>query len=76
MQPTLIYQEQLQNNFQKTESLLTGLASGNPHEPKPFVARETEDVRKLHGVVRISETDKALEEESMRYGMGSCSWGK
>ncbi|RVW51559.1 hypothetical protein CK203_066799 [Vitis vinifera] len=48
----------------------------NTHVPEPFVARETEDMRKLNGVARISETDKALEEESMRYGMGMCSWGK
>ena len=67
---------QVQNNFQKMDLLLTGLASGNLHEPEPFVARETEDMRKLHGVARISETDKALEKESMRYGMGLCSWGK
>ncbi|KAL6321473.1 hypothetical protein AAG906_018409 [Vitis piasezkii] len=37
-------------------------------------ARESEDTRKLQGGVR--ETDRALEEESMRYGMGSGSWGK
>ncbi|RVW27354.1 hypothetical protein CK203_109429 [Vitis vinifera] len=55
-----------QNSLQKTALLLTGLASCNPHEPKPFVAREIEDMRKLHGVARISETDKAFEEESMR----------
>ena len=67
---------QVQNNVQKMDLLLTGLASGNLHEPEPFVAWETEDMRKLHGVARISETDKALEEESMRYGMGLCSWGK
>ncbi|RVW30916.1 hypothetical protein CK203_097317 [Vitis vinifera] len=60
-----------QNNLQETNLLLTCLASSNPHEPEPFVARETKDMRKLHGVVRISETDKALEEESMRYGMES-----
>ena len=65
-----------QNSLQKTALLLTGLASCNPHEPKPFVAREIEDMRKLHGVARISETDKAFEEESMRYGIGLCSWGK
>ncbi|RVW67482.1 hypothetical protein CK203_063035 [Vitis vinifera] len=64
------------NNSQKKDSLLTGFAPGNTHVPEPFVARETEDMRKLNGVARISETDKALEEESMRYGMGLCSWGK
>ncbi|RVX13298.1 hypothetical protein CK203_018004 [Vitis vinifera] len=46
------------------------------HAPEPFVAWETEDLRKLNGLVRISETDKALEEESMRYGNGLWSWGK
>ncbi|RVW93550.1 hypothetical protein CK203_028814 [Vitis vinifera] len=64
------------NNSQKKDLLLMGLAPGNTHVPEPFVARETEDMRKLNGVARISETDKALEEESMRYGMGLCSWGK
>ena len=33
-------------------------------------------MRKLQGVDRLSETDRALEEESLRYGTGSCSWGK
>ncbi|RVX18324.1 hypothetical protein CK203_006587 [Vitis vinifera] len=42
-----------------------------PPEAEIFVARETEDTRKLQGVVRLTETDRALEEESMRYGMGS-----
>ncbi|RVW77375.1 LINE-1 retrotransposable element ORF2 protein [Vitis vinifera] len=40
-------------------------------DPEPFVARESEDTRKLQGGVRLTETDRALEEESMRYGMGS-----
>ena len=39
-------------------------------EAEFFVARETKDTRKLQGVVRLTETDRALEEESMRYGMG------
>ncbi|RVW87593.1 hypothetical protein CK203_041151 [Vitis vinifera] len=47
--------------------------SSNPPEPEPFVAQESEDMRKLQGVARLSETDKALEEESMRYGTGSFS---
>ena len=65
-----------QNNIQETDFLLKCLASSNPPEPEPFVAQESEDMRKLQGVARLSETDKALEEESMRYGTGSCSWGK
>ena len=52
------------------------LASSYPPESETFVARESEDTRKLQGVVRLTETDRALEEESMRYGMGSGSWGK
>ncbi|KAL6332553.1 hypothetical protein AAG906_008973 [Vitis piasezkii] len=51
-------------------------ASSYPPEAETFVARESEDTRKLQGVVRLSETDRALEEESMRYGMRSGSWGK
>ncbi|RVX11525.1 hypothetical protein CK203_015983 [Vitis vinifera] len=47
-----------------------------PPEAETFVARETEDTRKLQGVIRLTKTDRALEEESMRYGMGSGSWGK
>ncbi|RVX22347.1 hypothetical protein CK203_001076 [Vitis vinifera] len=43
-----------------------GADPGKTHAPEPFVAWETEDLRKLNGVARISETDKALEEESMR----------
>ncbi|RVW82274.1 hypothetical protein CK203_041668 [Vitis vinifera] len=50
--------------------------SSYPPESETFVARESEDTRKLQGVVRLTETDRALEEESMRYGMGSSSWGK
>ncbi|RVW17736.1 hypothetical protein CK203_071719 [Vitis vinifera] len=65
-----------QNNLQETGFLLKCLASRNPPESEPFVARESEDTRKLQGVVRLTETDRALEEESMRYGTGSCSWGK
>ncbi|RVX21924.1 hypothetical protein CK203_001355 [Vitis vinifera] len=62
------------NNSQKKDLLLMGLAPGNTHVPEPFVARETEDMRKLNGVARISETDKALEEESMR-GVFRSFWG-
>ncbi|RVX05821.1 hypothetical protein CK203_023850 [Vitis vinifera] len=50
----------------ETGFLLKCLASRNPHESEPFVAREFEDTRKLQGVVRLTETDRALEEESMR----------
>ncbi|XP_034684659.1 uncharacterized protein LOC117913709 isoform X2 [Vitis riparia] len=64
------------NSPQKKDPLQKGTAPGNPHVPEPFVARETEDLRKLYGVAGISETDKALKEEAMRYGMGLCSWGK
>ncbi|RVW62332.1 hypothetical protein CK203_063457 [Vitis vinifera] len=55
--------------------LLSVSDPGKTQVPEPFVAWETEDLRKLNGVVRISETDKALEEESMRYGKGLWSWG-
>ncbi|RVW45167.1 hypothetical protein CK203_067479 [Vitis vinifera] len=62
--------------IQQKDLLLTGLDPGKSHAPEPSVVWETEDMRKLNGVARISETDKALEEESMRYGRGLCSWGK
>ena len=55
---------------------MTGSDPGRTHAPEPFVAWETEDLRKLNGVVRISETDKALEEESTRYGRGCVLGGK
>ncbi|RVX02242.1 hypothetical protein CK203_028314 [Vitis vinifera] len=44
----------------------------NPHSPEAefFAARENEDTRKLQGGMRLTETDRALEEESMRYGKG------
>ena len=61
---------------EETGFLLKCLASSYPPEPEPFVARESEDTRKFQGVVRLTETNRALEEESMRYGMGSGSWGK
>ncbi|RVW38817.1 hypothetical protein CK203_074199 [Vitis vinifera] len=51
--------------------LLKCSASNYPPEAETFVARESEDTRKLQGVVKLTETDRALEEESMRYGMGS-----
>ena len=51
-------------------------SNGNPPETKSFVAQESEDTRKQQGVARLSEIDRAFEEESLRYGMGSCSWGK
>ena len=50
--------------------LLKCSASNYPPEAEFFVAREIEDTRKLQGMVRLIETDRALEEESMRYGMG------
>ena len=65
-----------QNISQKKDLLWTGPDPGKTHALEPFVAWETEDLRKLNGVVRISETDKALEEESTRYGKGLGSWGK
>ncbi|RVW33302.1 hypothetical protein CK203_085360 [Vitis vinifera] len=50
---------------------------GKTHAPEPFVAWETEDLRKLNGVVRISETDKALEEESTMESFGhSGDWNE
>ncbi|XP_059598518.1 uncharacterized protein LOC104881377 isoform X2 [Vitis vinifera] len=61
---------------EETGFLLKCLASSYTPESEPFVARESEDTRKLQGEVRLTETDRALEEESMRYGMGSGSWGK
>ncbi|WJZ81158.1 hypothetical protein VitviT2T_001013 [Vitis vinifera] len=61
-----------QNHFLSQKSVSD---PGKNQVPEPFVAWETEDLRKLNGVVRISETDKALEEESMRYGKGMWSWG-
>ena len=61
---------------EETSFLLKCLASSYTPESEPFVARESEDTRKLQGGVRLTETDRALEEESMRYGMGSGSWGK
>ena len=51
-------------------------SNGNPPKSEPFVARESKDMRKQQGVARLSETNRALEKESLRYGMGSCSWGK
>ena len=48
-------------------------SNGNPPETEPFVAQESEDMSKQQGVARLSETDRALEEESLRYGRGSCS---
>ena len=60
---------------------VTGLSlkgSAHSHSPEAefFAARENEDTRKLQGGVRLTVTDKALEEESMRYGKGIGSWGK
>ena len=59
-----------------TGLILKCSAPSYPPEAKTFVARENEDTRKLQGVVRLTETYRALEEESMRYAMGSGSWGK
>ena len=56
--------------------ILKGSAPSHPPEAELFVARENEDTRKLQGGVRLTETDRALEEESMRYGKGVGSWGK
>ncbi|RVX19182.1 Transposon TX1 uncharacterized 149 kDa protein [Vitis vinifera] len=57
-----------QNNLQEKGFLLKCFISsnGNPPETKPFVARESEDMRKQQGVARLSETDRALEKESLR----------
>ncbi|RVW99228.1 hypothetical protein CK203_018953 [Vitis vinifera] len=50
---------------------VTGLSlkgSAHSHSPEAefFAARENEDTRKLQGGVRLTVTDRALEEESMR----------
>ena len=45
-------------------------------EAEFFAAREDENKRKLQGGVRLTETDRALKEESMRYKKGVGSWGK
>ncbi|RVW47792.1 hypothetical protein CK203_091735 [Vitis vinifera] len=49
-----------------TGLLLKYSAPSYPPEAETFVARETEDTRKLQGVIRLTKTDRALEEESMR----------
>ena len=59
-----------------TGLILKCSAPNYPPEAELFVAREIEDSRKLQGVVRLTETDRVLEEESMRYGKGVGSWGK
>ena len=45
-------------------------------EAEFFAAREDENKRKLQGGARLTETDRALKEESMRYKKGVGSWGK
>ena len=59
-----------------TGLILKWSAPSYPPEAEFFVARENEDTRKLQGGVRLTETDRALKEESMRYGKGVGSWGK
>uniref|UniRef100_F6HN50 Uncharacterized protein n=1 Tax=Vitis vinifera TaxID=29760 RepID=F6HN50_VITVI len=60
---------------------VTGLSLKGPaHSQFPeaefFAAREEENTRKLQEGVRLTEMDRVLEEESMRYEKGVDSWGK
>ena len=50
--------------------------NGNSSETEPFVARESEDLRKQQILASYSMTDRALEEEALRYGPGFCSKGE
>ena len=50
--------------------------NGNSPETEPFVAWESEDLRKQQTFASYSVTDRALEEEALRYGSGFCSWGE
>ena len=59
-----------------TSLSLKGPAHSHLPEAEFFAARENEDTRKPQGGVRLTETDRALEEELMRYGKGVGSWGK
>ncbi|RVX05753.1 hypothetical protein CK203_023775 [Vitis vinifera] len=52
-----------------TGLILKWSAPSYPPEAEFFVARENEDTRKLQGGVRLTETDRALKEESMRLAM-------
>ncbi|RVW47199.1 hypothetical protein CK203_070143 [Vitis vinifera] len=45
-------------------------------QKQSFLLRGRLRTRKLQGVVRLTETDRALEEESMRYGKGLVPGGK
>ena len=50
--------------------------NGNSPETEPFVAWESGDLRKQQTFASYSVTDRALEEEALRYGSGFCSWGE
>ena len=50
--------------------------NGNSSKTEPFVARESEDLRKQQILASYSVTDRALEEEVLRYGLGFCSRGE
>ncbi|RVW59949.1 hypothetical protein CK203_086971 [Vitis vinifera] len=66
------------NDSQEKGYLLEGITSrkGNSSETKPFVAWESEDLRKQQTFASYSVTDRALEEEALRYGSGFCSRGE
>ena len=50
--------------------------NGNSSKTELFVARESEDLRKQQILASYSVTDRALEEEALRYGLGFCSRGE
>ena len=59
-----------------TSLSLKGPAHSHLPEAEFFAARESEETRKSQGGVRLTETDRALEEESKRYGKGVGFRGK
>ncbi|RVW92334.1 putative ribonuclease H protein [Vitis vinifera] len=66
------------NDSQEKGYLLEGITSinGNSSETKPFVAWESKDLRKQQTFASYSVTNRALEEEALRYGSGFCSRGE
>ena len=50
--------------------------NGNSLETEPFVAWESKNLRKQQTFASYSVTDRALEEEALRYGSGFCSRGE
>ena len=50
--------------------------NGNSLETEPFVAWELENLRKQQTFASYSVTDRALEEEALRYGLGFYSRGE